>query len=95
MDSTQREAEDQRTVTPVHREHYVGAPCILWLDVVIAVEPHQDIGTGRMLHGKPSLLIYTEMRSGHMLEFALDLVFRQKFTIALPTATERTLWAAY
>lgn len=95
MDSTQRETEDQRTVTRVHREHYVGAPCILWLDVVIAVEPHQDVAAGRMLHGKPILLIYTEMRSGHMLEFALDLVFRQKFTIALPTATERTLWAAY
>lgn len=95
MNSTQREAEDQRTATPEHPEHYVGAHCILWLDVVTAVEPHQDVAAGRMLHGKPSLLIYTEMRSGHMLEFAIDLVFRQKFTIALPTATERTLWAAY
>lgn len=95
MGSTQREAEDQRAATLVHPEHYVGARCILWLDVVTAVEPHQDIGAGRMLHGKPSLLIYTEMRSGYMLEFALDLVFRQKFKIALPTATERTLWAAY
>ena len=37
----QREAEDQRTATPVHPEHYVGAHCILWLDVVTAVEPHQ------------------------------------------------------
>ena len=48
-----------------------------------------------MLHGKPSLLIYTEMSSEHLLEFALDLVFSQKFTIVLPTAIERTLWAAY
>lgn len=95
MNSTQREAEDQRTATPVHPEHYVGAHCILWLDVVTAVEPHQDVAAGRMLHGKPSLLIYTEMSSEHLLEFALDLVFRQKFTIALPTAIERTLWAAY
>ena len=95
LNSTQREAEDQRTATPVHPEHYVGAHCILWLDVVTAVEPHQDVAAGRMLHGKPSLLIYSEMSSEHLLEFALDLVFRQKFTIALPTAIERTLWAAY
>lgn len=53
----QREVEDQRTATPEHPEHYVGAHCILWLDVVTAVEPHQDVAAGRMLHGKPSLLI--------------------------------------
>ena len=40
----------------------VGAPCILWLDVVIAVEPYQDIVAGRMLHGDPSLLVHSEMR---------------------------------
>ena len=55
MGSTQREAEDQRAATLVHPGHYVGARYILWLDVVIAVEPHQDIGAGRMLHGDPSL----------------------------------------
>lgn len=43
-------------------DNYVGARCILWLDVVIAVEPHQDIGAGRMLHGDPSLLVHPEMR---------------------------------
>lgn len=95
MDSTQREAEDQRAATPVHPEYYDGAHCILWLDAVTAVEPHQDVAAGRMLHDQPGLLSYTEMRSGHLLEFVLDLVFLQKFTIALPTATERTLWAAY
>lgn len=79
----------------MHPEHYVGAHCILWLDVVTAVEPHQDVAAGRMLHGKPSHLIYTEMSTEHLLEFALDLVFRQKFTIALLTAIERALWAAY
>ena len=58
----QREAEDRRAATLVHPEHYVGARCILWLDVVTAVEPHQDIGAGRMLHGDPSLLVHPEMR---------------------------------
>lgn len=62
MGSTQREAEDQRAATLVHPGHYVGARYILWLDVVIAVEPHQDIGAGRMLHGDPSLLVHPEMR---------------------------------
>lgn len=48
LDSTQREAEGQRAATPVHPEHYVGARCILWLDVVTAVEPHRDVAAGRM-----------------------------------------------